>query len=205
MVDLFSRHDNSSLKTQLTEGMLRSILVTDPLPCTTVSFLRCFIPAVLLIITVDLLLMLRTVTTICKVRTARITARSFWLLRNDNHLLQGKRKALRDFSRKAPSILSGFLFRLSPQCFRSQNVFACVQARIESALLAFSHYHNNMSAMMNHLRKWTRLPTSDLSPGIPRYHHIMSTTGNHLKKWTANHGFPKSRTVSLSNARFLRL
>ncbi len=146
--------------------------------------------------------MLRTIASIRQIRTTRITARSFRFLRNDNHLLQGKKKALRDFSRKAPSILSGFSFRLSPQCFRSQNVFACVQARIESALLAFSHYHNNMSAMMNHLRKWTRLPTSDLSPGFPRYHHITSTMGNHLRKWTANHGFPKSRTVSLSMARF---
>ena len=75
MVYLFSRHDNSTFKTKLAEGMLRSILVTDPLPCTTISFLRSFIPAVLLIITVDLLLMLRTVTTICKVRTARISTR----------------------------------------------------------------------------------------------------------------------------------
>ena len=40
MVDLFSRHDNSTFKTQLTEGMLRSILVTYPLPCTTISSLR---------------------------------------------------------------------------------------------------------------------------------------------------------------------
>ena len=52
MVDLFSRHDNSTFKTHLTEGMLRSILVTDPLPCTTVSLLRRLISAVLLIITI---------------------------------------------------------------------------------------------------------------------------------------------------------
>ena len=50
MMYLFSRHDNSTGKTQLTEGMLRSIFVTDPLPCTTISFLRGFISAILLII-----------------------------------------------------------------------------------------------------------------------------------------------------------
>ena len=52
MVDLFSRHDNSTFKTQLSEGMLRSVLVTDPLPCTTVSLLRRFIPAVLFILSI---------------------------------------------------------------------------------------------------------------------------------------------------------
>ena len=77
VVNLFSLHDNSTLKTQLTEGMLRSILVTDLLPCTTISFLRGFISAVLFIATVDLLLMLRTEPSISKIRTARITARSF--------------------------------------------------------------------------------------------------------------------------------
>ena len=60
MVDLFSRHDNSTFKTHLTEGMLRSILVTDPLPCTSIPLLRRLISAVLLIITVAQLLMLFT-------------------------------------------------------------------------------------------------------------------------------------------------
>ena len=64
MVYLFSRHDDSTIKTQLTEWMLRSVLVTDPLLCTTVSFLRGFIPAILLIITVDLLLMLWAVASV---------------------------------------------------------------------------------------------------------------------------------------------
>ena len=36
VMDFFSRHDNSTFKTQLTERMLRSVLVTDSLPCTTV-------------------------------------------------------------------------------------------------------------------------------------------------------------------------
>lgn len=86
MVDLFSRHDNSTFKTQLTERMLRSILVTDSLPCTAISPLGFLIPAVLFIVTVDLLLMLRTVSSICKIRTARITARSFWFHWHKNHL-----------------------------------------------------------------------------------------------------------------------
>ena len=78
MVDLFSRHDNSSLKTQLTEGMLRSIFVSDPLPCTTVSLLRRLISAVLLIITVAQLLMLFTEPLVCQLRTSGIRA---WMLR----------------------------------------------------------------------------------------------------------------------------
>lgn len=86
MVYLFSRHDNSTFKTQLTEGMLHSILVTDPLPCTAISSLGFFISAVLLIVTVDLLLMLRTIPPISKIRTARITARSFWFLWHKYHL-----------------------------------------------------------------------------------------------------------------------
>ena len=105
MVYLFSRHDNPTLKTQFTEGMLHSIFVTDPLPRTTVSLLRRLIPAILLIITVHLLLMLRTVTTVCKVRTARICAWSFrspW----HNHHLQYKSPA-----RIAPSGLRSFYFR----------------------------------------------------------------------------------------------
>ena len=65
VVDLFRRHDNPTLKTQLTEGMLRSILVTDPLPCTTVSLLRRLISAVLLIVTVAQLLMLFTEPSVC--------------------------------------------------------------------------------------------------------------------------------------------
>ena len=105
MVYLFSRHDNPTLKTQFTEGMLHSIFVTDPLPRTTVSLLRRLIPAILLIITVHLLLMLRTVTTVFKVRTARICAWSFrspW----HNHHLQYKSPA-----RIAPSGLRSFYFR----------------------------------------------------------------------------------------------
>ena len=64
VVDFFGLHDNSTLKTQLAEGMLGCILISDPLPCTTISSLRGFVSAVLLIITVDLLLMLRAVTSI---------------------------------------------------------------------------------------------------------------------------------------------
>lgn len=77
-MDLFSRHDNSTFKTQLTEGMLRSILVTDPLPCTTVSLLRRLISAVLLIVAVAQLLMLFTEPFVCQLRASGIRA---WMLR----------------------------------------------------------------------------------------------------------------------------
>ena len=77
MMDLFSLHDYPSFKTQLTEGMLCSILVTDPLPSSAVPFLCKFVTLVLFIVTVDLLLMLRTVAPIRQIRTAGITARSF--------------------------------------------------------------------------------------------------------------------------------
>ena len=86
MVYLFSRHDNSTFKTHLTEGMLHSILVTDPLPCTAISSLCVLITPVFFIVTIDLLLMLRTIPPICKIRTARITARSFWFLWHKYHL-----------------------------------------------------------------------------------------------------------------------
>lgn len=59
---------------------LCSILVTDPLPCTTISSLCFLISAVLLIVTFNLLLMFRTVQPICKIRTAQITARSAFAL-----------------------------------------------------------------------------------------------------------------------------
>ncbi len=78
MVYLFSRHDNSTFKTQLTEGMFRSILVTDPLPCTTISLLRRLISAVLLIVTVAQLLMLFTKPFVCQLRASGIRA---WMLR----------------------------------------------------------------------------------------------------------------------------
>ena len=39
VVNLFSLHDNSSLKTQFTEGMFRGVLISDPLPCTAISAL----------------------------------------------------------------------------------------------------------------------------------------------------------------------
>ena len=78
MVDLFRQYDNSTFKTQLTEGMLRSILVTDPLPCTTISLLRRFISAVLLIIAVAQLLMLFTEPFVCQLRASGIRA---WVLR----------------------------------------------------------------------------------------------------------------------------
>jgi hypothetical protein len=64
MMDLFGFHDDPTLKTQLTKGMLGCVLITDPLPSSSVSLLRSFIPAVLFIIAVDLLLMLRAVSSI---------------------------------------------------------------------------------------------------------------------------------------------
>jgi len=64
VVNLFRLHDNSTFKTRLTKWMLRCVLITDPLPCSAVSLLRSFIPAVLFIIAVDLLLMLRAVSSI---------------------------------------------------------------------------------------------------------------------------------------------
>ncbi len=64
MMDLFGLHDDPTFKTQLTEGMLGCILISDPLPCTTISSLRGFVSSVLLIITVDFLLMLLAVSSI---------------------------------------------------------------------------------------------------------------------------------------------
>ena len=61
-----------------TEWMLRSILVTDPLPCSTIPFLRSFISAVLLIVTVAQLLMLFTESFVCQLRASGIRA---WMLR----------------------------------------------------------------------------------------------------------------------------
>lgn len=78
VVDYFSRHENSTLKTHLTERMLRSLFVTDPLPCTTVSLLRRFISAILLVITITQLLMLFTEPLVCQLRASRIRA---WMLR----------------------------------------------------------------------------------------------------------------------------
>ncbi len=45
VVNLFSLHNDSTLKTQFTEGMFRGVLISDPLPCTTISSLRGFISA----------------------------------------------------------------------------------------------------------------------------------------------------------------
>jgi len=45
--------------TRLTEWMLGCILISDPLPCTSISTLGLLVPAILLIITIDLLLMQR--------------------------------------------------------------------------------------------------------------------------------------------------
>jgi len=78
VVDLFSRYDDSTLETQLTEGMFRSIFVTDLLPYTTVSLLRRFISAILLVITIAQLLMLFTEPLVCQLRASRIRA---WMLR----------------------------------------------------------------------------------------------------------------------------
>ena len=72
VVDLFRRHDESTIKTKLTEWMLRSVLITDPLPCRTVFFLRGFVPAVFLIAAVHLLLVLRAEASLRQVRTAGI-------------------------------------------------------------------------------------------------------------------------------------
>ena len=77
VVNLFRLHDNSTIKTQLTEWMLGCILISYPFPCTSISTLGLLVPAILLIITVDLLLMLRAVSPICQIRTAGIAARSF--------------------------------------------------------------------------------------------------------------------------------
>ena len=107
MMNLFCRHDDSTIKTQLTKGMLRSILVTDPLPCTTISFLRSFISAVLFIVTVDLLLMLRAEPSISKIRTARITARSFRFLW---HCITTHDKGPEGFSPSGP--LAFFIFAI---------------------------------------------------------------------------------------------
>ena len=78
MMNLFRRYDDPAFIAEFTERMLRSILIADPLPGTAISSLCVLIPSILLISTVDFLLMLRTVTSVCQVRTSGISARLLW-------------------------------------------------------------------------------------------------------------------------------
>ena len=83
MMDLFRRYYHSTLEAQLTERMLRSILVTDPFPRSPVTPLCPGITPILFILTVHLCLVFRAIPPIRQVGTARISAR---LLRFPRHL-----------------------------------------------------------------------------------------------------------------------
>ena len=83
MMHFLSLHDNSTLKAQLTEGMLHHILIANPFPRSSVTLLCPGITPILLILTVHLALVFRTVSPFRKVGTARISA---WLLRFSRHL-----------------------------------------------------------------------------------------------------------------------
>ena len=57
VVNLFHRNCKSTFKTQLTERMLRSILITYPLPCTTITAFGLLISNEFLIVTVYFLIL----------------------------------------------------------------------------------------------------------------------------------------------------
>ena len=54
VMDLFCFHEDPAGKTLFTYWMLQCVLVSDPLPCSSVFLLYLFVPAVLLVVTVDL-------------------------------------------------------------------------------------------------------------------------------------------------------
>lgn len=85
MMNLFCRHDDPTGKTQLTERMLCSIFITDPFPCSTVSLLGSFIPSILLIVMIYCALMLRAISPIGQIWTARVSTRLLWTLRHIYH------------------------------------------------------------------------------------------------------------------------
>lgn len=61
VMDLLGLGQNTTLKAQLTEGMLRCIPITDPLPCTAILALCVPVSAVSLIVTVHLALVLAAI------------------------------------------------------------------------------------------------------------------------------------------------
>ena len=84
VMDLLGLGQNPMLKAQLTEGMLRCIPVTNPLPCTAILALCIPVSAVSLIVTVHLALVLTAISAARrnKPATSRITARLLRFLRH---------------------------------------------------------------------------------------------------------------------------
>jgi hypothetical protein len=102
VMDFLHQNQRSTLVTQFTERMLCSILVTDSFPGSAVSFLCRPFTAILLIIMIHQSLMLRTIPSVCKIRAATIITRMFWFLRQCTSPLFLCKRALKDFSLKAP-------------------------------------------------------------------------------------------------------
>ena len=84
VVHFLGLHDNSTLETQFTKGMLLHILITDTFPRTSISFLGSLVSSILLIITVHLALMLRAISAVSQIRTARISTGFLWSSRHLN-------------------------------------------------------------------------------------------------------------------------
>ena len=96
VMDLLHRNQFSFLVAPLTEGMLRSIAVTNPFPCSAVTFLCVRVSAVPFILLVDeffVFLMLFTVTTVGKLRAPGVSTGMLWLSWHTERLLSGQQKS----------------------------------------------------------------------------------------------------------------
>ena len=101
VMDLLHRNQLSFLVAPLTEGMLRSIAVTNPFPCSAVTFLCVRVSAVSFVLLVDEFFVFLTVTPVGQFLTARVSTGMLGLSWHRQHLLQGSKKALEDCSSKA--------------------------------------------------------------------------------------------------------
>lgn len=88
MMNLLHRNQLSFLVALLTEWMLRSIAVTNPLPCSAVTLLRVRVSAVAFILLVDEFFVFLTVTPIGQLFAPRVTTGMLGLSRQLEHLLQ---------------------------------------------------------------------------------------------------------------------
>ena len=87
-MDLLHRNQLSFLVAPLTEGMLRSIAVTNPFPCSAVTFLCVRGSAVSFVLLVDEFFVFLTVTPIGQLFAPRVTTGMLGLSRQLEHLLQ---------------------------------------------------------------------------------------------------------------------
>ncbi len=113
MMHFLSLHDNPTLEAQLTERMLQHILIADPFPRSSITLLCPWISPILLILTVHLALVFRTISPFRKVGTARISAR---LLRFSRHLstfFLPRKKPLQFFPATASSSFAFAILTLS--------------------------------------------------------------------------------------------